>query len=105
MSDYRQEGRLFDEGSITKKRKLSSFEGDKKKKYFANTEGMSSNSTFDSPSSSILVSKNNIPTLNFGNQNQRKSTFNYKNDKSNKRMITPIELPDFLTSSSSPKYD
>ncbi|KAL6945741.1 hypothetical protein ACO0OE_002718 [Hanseniaspora uvarum] len=107
VREFKHEGRLFDETSINKKRKLSTFENDQqKKKYFTNvTEPLSSDSTFDSPSTSLLVTKNNIPTLNFGNQNQRKSTFNYKNNNNSRRMITPVEYPDFFKNSSSPKFD
>lgn len=101
--EYKNEGRLFEDVNTNKKRKLSTTETGKKKKYSFNTsEPLSSNSTFESPSASFLVNKNNIPTLNFGNNNQRKSTFNYKNDRG-RRIITPIEQSNFMTSSSSPK--
>lgn len=101
--EYKNDGRLFEDNNINKKRKLSSTETTKKKKYsFNSSEPLSSNSTFESPSASFLVNKNNIPTLNFGNTNQRKSTFNYKNDR-DRRIITPMEQSNFMTSSSSPK--
>ncbi|SGZ40934.1 uncharacterized protein HGUI_03134 [Hanseniaspora guilliermondii] len=101
--EYKNEGKLFEDFNRNKKRKLSTGQVDKKKKYsFDTNEPLSSNSTFESPSASFLVNKNNIPTLNFGNNNQRKSTFNYKTER-DRRIITPIEQSHFMASSSSPK--